>query len=120
LSMSVPGFPNLFLLNGPNGPIGNFSLIDVADLQVAFILQLIEPIRSGAVETVCASPEAAARFETDRVEAAKRTVWMTGCRSWYLDDRGIPAAWPWSFTRFREVMAHPHDDDFVRHSAAMS
>ena len=42
-----------------------------------------------------------------RVEAAKQTVWITGCRSWYLDDRGIPAVWPWTFDRFREEMAAP-------------
>jgi hypothetical protein len=46
------------------------------------------------------------------VEAAKKTVWATGCRSWYLDDRGVPAAWPWTFQRFREVMAEPNVDDF--------
>jgi hypothetical protein len=34
-------------------------------------------------------------------------VWVTGCRSWYLDDRGLPAVWPWTFTRFREAMARP-------------
>ena len=33
LAIGVPGFPNLFMLNGPNGPVGNFSLIEVAELQ---------------------------------------------------------------------------------------
>jgi len=32
---------------------------------------------------------------------------VTGCRSWYLDDRGVPVAWPWSFTHFRDVMERP-------------
>jgi hypothetical protein len=41
------------------------------------------------------------------VETAKNTVWVTGCRSWYLDDRGIPAVWPWSFDRFRDEMSKP-------------
>ncbi|HMK62584.1 MAG TPA: NAD(P)/FAD-dependent oxidoreductase, partial [Acidimicrobiales bacterium] len=36
MSISVPGFPNLFMLNGPNGPVGNFSLIDVAELQFGY------------------------------------------------------------------------------------
>ena len=34
-------------------------------------------------------------------------MWVTGCRSWYLDDRGIPAVWPWPFDRFREEMREP-------------
>jgi hypothetical protein len=61
---------------------------------------------------VSATAAATGRFETDRVVAARKTVWMTGCRSWYLDDRGIPAAWPWSFDRFRAAMAAPDLADY--------
>lgn len=112
LSVSIPDFPNLFLLNGPNGPVGNFSLIDVAEAQLDYIIQLIEPIRQGRATALCASAGAAERFESERVEATAKTVWVTGCRSWYLDDRGVPAAWPWSMDRFRQVMARPDFDDF--------
>ena len=112
LSVSIPGFPNLFLLNGPNGPVGNFSLIDVAELQLGYVLQLLDDLRAGQAREVCATEAATARFDADRTEAAKRTIWATGCRSWYLDDRGVPAAWPWSVRRFREVMVAPDRDDF--------
>lgn len=112
LSVSIPDFPNLFLLNGPNGPVGNFSLIDVAEAQLDYITQLIEPIRQDRAGALCASAAAAERFETERVEATAKTVWVTGCHSWYLDDRGIPAAWPWSMNQFRQVMARPDFDDF--------
>lgn len=106
VALAVPGFPNLFLLNGPNGPVGNFSLIDVAELQLDYTIQLLDLLRGGA-ESVEPTAEAAEAFEASRVEATKRTVWVTGCRSWYLDDRGIPAAWPWSIDHFREVMQAP-------------
>jgi cation diffusion facilitator CzcD-associated flavoprotein CzcO len=112
LSISVPEFPNLFMLNGPNGPVGNFSLIDVAELQFDYVMQLVDLVRNGRCGEVSASREAAERFEADRVEAAKKTIWMTGCRSWYLDDRGVPAAWPWTFGRFREEMARPNLADY--------
>ncbi len=112
LSVSVPEFPNLFLLNGPNGPVGNFSLIDVAEAQFAYVMQLVDLVRSGRCREVSATRAAAERFETERVEAARNTIWVTGCRSWYLDDRGVPAAWPWSFTRFREAMVAPDLADF--------
>ena len=49
LSISVPDFPNFFMLNGPNGPVGNFSLIEVAELQFGYIMQLIERLRAGEV-----------------------------------------------------------------------
>jgi hypothetical protein len=40
-------------------------------------------------------------------------VWATGCRSWYLDDRGIPFAWPFPFSRFRAEMAAPQMEDYA-------
>jgi hypothetical protein len=84
----------------------------VAELQFAYIMQLVELVRSGHCGEVSVRPEAAARFEEARVDAARRTIWQSGCRSWYLDDRGVPAAWPWSFDRFRAEMAAPKLDDF--------
>ncbi len=107
LAISVPEFPNFFMINGPNGPVGNFSLIQVAELQVAYILQLVDRIRSGGCREISATQAALEEFETARVEATKRTIWATGCRSWYLDESGIPSAWPWPFQRFREVMDKP-------------
>jgi cation diffusion facilitator CzcD-associated flavoprotein CzcO len=111
LGVSVPGFPNLFLINGPNGPVGNFSLIEVAELQVGYVLQLLDHARARGGAIAC-TQQALDRFEAERVEATKHTVWATGCRSWYLDDRGVPAAWPWPFSRFRECMAAPDLADF--------
>lgn len=112
LSISIPEFPNLFMLNGPNGPVGNFSLIEVAELQMGYILRLLDRLRSGRCREIAAAPDALERFEKERAEAAQRTIWITGCRSWYLDDRGIPAVWPWTFDRFREEMAAPDLDDY--------
>jgi len=107
LSISIPEFPNLFLLNGPNGPVGNFSLIEVAELQLAYVLQLVEQLRSGACREISASQAATDDFEEERLEASRHTIWATGCTSWYLDDRGVPAVWPFPFDRFREEMAAP-------------
>lgn len=107
LAVSVPDFPNFFLLNGPNGPVGNFSLIGVAELQIGYVLQLVDRIRSGRCRHISATAGALAEFENARVAAAAGTVWATGCRSWYLDDRGVPAVWPWPFSRFRSEMAAP-------------
>ena len=79
------------MLNGPNGPVGNFSLIEVAELQFGYIMQLVERLRAGE----CREVERRARrrrraSRPARTEAAQHTIWATGCRSWYLDDRGVP------------------------------
>jgi cation diffusion facilitator CzcD-associated flavoprotein CzcO len=107
LSISIPEFPNFFMLNGPNGPVGNFSLIEVAELQFGYVMQLIDRLRNGTCREISASPEAMDEFEAARTAAAAKTVWVTGCNSWYLDDRGIPATWPWPFDRFRAEMREP-------------
>jgi cation diffusion facilitator CzcD-associated flavoprotein CzcO len=112
MAISVPEFPNFFMLNGPNGPVGNFSLIEVAELQFDYILQLVEQVRSGACNQVSASQAAQERFDAERMEAAKATIWNSGCKSWYLDANGLPTAWPWTFDHFREEMVEPHLDDY--------
>jgi cation diffusion facilitator CzcD-associated flavoprotein CzcO len=112
LSISIPDFPNFFMLNGPNGPVGNFSLIEVAELQFKYVMQLVDRLQSGECREISATARAMEEFEATRVEASKSSVWVTGCQSWYLDDRGIPAVWPWSFSRFREVMAAPDPSAF--------
>lgn len=112
LSMSVPDFPNFFLLNGPNSPVGNFSLVEVAQHQIEYILTLIDGLRSGEYDEVCASEAAMQRFEEERREAAKKTVWVTGCDSWYLDKEGVPASWTFSYQRFEDETRAPRMEDF--------
>ncbi len=107
LSISIPEFPNLFMINGPNGPVGNFSLIQIAEAQVAYILQLLEQIRIGHCREISASAAATVAFEKKRAEAAKHSIWATGCKSWYLDKHGVPASWPWTPSRFFEEMNRP-------------
>lgn len=107
MSMAIPGFPNLFMLNGPNAPVGNFSLIQVSELQLGYVMKLLDRIRTGECTQLTPTAQALATFDEERTEAAKGTIWYTGCRSWYLDDRGIPAGWPWSWERFSDEMEHP-------------
>jgi cation diffusion facilitator CzcD-associated flavoprotein CzcO len=112
MAIAVPDFPNFFLLNGPNSPVGNFSLIDVADLQLGYVLQLVEQVRSGRCGEIGASWDALRRFDAERRQAARTTIWNTGCRSWYLDGQGLPTAWPWTFDRFRQEMSAPRLADY--------
>ncbi|MGR8948814.1 MAG: flavin-containing monooxygenase [Gammaproteobacteria bacterium] len=112
LSISIPEFPNFFMLNGPNGPVGNFSLIKIAEAQLNYIMQLVDQIRAGKCREISASEEATRNFEAERIEAAKKSIWATGCNSWYLDKNGIPASWPWTPTRFFEEMEKPEIEAF--------
>ena len=112
MAISVPELPNFFLLQGPNSPVGNFSLIEVAEMQLDYVLKLIEPLRSGACDEVSVSPDAMQRFDAERREAARTTIWASGCKSWYLDREGLPTAWPFTFDRFRAEMSTPRLEDY--------
>jgi len=112
LSISIPEFPNFFMLNGPNGPVGNFSLIQIVESQVSYVLQLIGQIRAGKCREISAYTEATENFEAMRSEAAKKSIWASDCKSWYLDKHGVPASWPWTPSRFFEEMASPHLESF--------
>ena len=112
MAITVPELPNFFMLNGPNSPVGNFSPIEVAELQMQYVMQLVDAVRSGRWREVSPTQTAMARFDAERREAAKTTIWSTGCKSWYLDASGLPTAWPWTFRRFRDEMARPRLEDF--------
>ena len=107
MAISVPDFPNFAMLNGPTGPVGNFSLIDIAERQWGYIEQLIEMVHSGQCREVSASGQALEQYNKARIEAAKSTVFASGCTSWYIGADGVPITWPWSYDRFIQEMERP-------------
>lgn len=111
-SVAFPGFPNFFTLVGPNSPIGNVSVIDVSEVQTAYVMRCIERLRRGDAREIVPRDDAAKAFHASVMEAMKDTVWVSGCNSWYLDDQGVPNAWPWSAARFHRDMRRPNWADF--------
>lgn len=112
-AIAMPDFPNLFMLNGPGAPVGNFPLIDIAEMQWEYIEQLLEPVRRGEARTVEPLEPAYQAYEARRIDAAKKTIFGSGCTSWYLDKTGIPATWPWGYHDFASAMAKPVADEFA-------
>jgi cation diffusion facilitator CzcD-associated flavoprotein CzcO len=103
-SIALPQLPNFFMLMGPQSPVGNFSLIDVAEIQFDYIAQLLAPIRDGRCKAVAPAVAATREFTDDVAAAMHNTIWVTGCSSWYLDERGVPITWPWTVHDFDESM----------------
>lgn len=113
LGIALPSFPNFFMLNGPTGPVGNFSLIDIAERQWAYIEQLLAPLAGGRCGLVELRAETLRNYDTERIAAARRTIFASGCSSWYLDANGVPASWPWSYDDFAERTARPDPADYL-------
>jgi cation diffusion facilitator CzcD-associated flavoprotein CzcO len=111
-SVALPDFPNFFMMVGPNSPIGNFSVIRISELQIGYIIKLMAAARRGNHRAIVPKQQATQEFNRALREAMAGTVWVSGCKSWYLDKHGNPALWPWSFDRFRDEMQAPRLDDF--------
>lgn len=112
-SVAVPGFPNLFFIGGPNSPIGNFSYLRTAEVQIGYVEQLIGELAAGTHKEIEPTLEATEKFNTEISAAMKDTVWVTGgCTSWYYDRQGNVVSWPWTYARFEAGLKHPKMDEF--------
>jgi cation diffusion facilitator CzcD-associated flavoprotein CzcO len=106
LGMSVPGFPNLFLLYGPNTNGGTGSVIYTIEAGMGHVIAALNELERAHARRVEVRREVAARFDSELRAALQGTVWHTGCSSWYLDERGNdPNQWPWLWSTYRRRTA---------------
>ena len=114
--VTTAGFPNFFMLVGPNTGLGNNSILFMIECQVEHMVQVLaEAARRGAVAAE-PRPEAQARFQAEVRRRFPRTIWATGCDSWYLDeDGGNLALWPGSTVEYwwRTRRIDPRDFTFA-------
>jgi cation diffusion facilitator CzcD-associated flavoprotein CzcO len=95
LGITVAGFPNLFLLVGPNTGLGHNSIVFMIEAQVNYMVRALKMMRRASLATFELHPETQERSYRSVQERMKRTVWMTGCRSWYLSADGRnDTLWP--------------------------
>lgn len=106
-TVSLPGFPNFFMVMGPNSPVGNISLASVAETQSLHIVNFMKMWADGKFNQLSPKADATERFNKELVENMKDTVWTTGCASWYLDQQGVPVSWPWTADKFRNDLKNP-------------
>ena len=104
LGTTVHGFPNLFLITGPNTGVGHTSMVFMMESQFAYILDALRALASGNVTRIEVRADAQAAFNDRLARRMDRTVWTTGgCASWYLDDHGRNTTlWPdtaWAYRR---------------------
>lgn len=99
--ITVTGFPNFFLLVGPNTGLGHNSIIFMIEAQVHYVMQCLRLMDRRQAASLEVRPEVQAYFNRDLQRRMARTVWATGCKSWYQDERGKNTTlWPgstWSY-----------------------
>jgi cation diffusion facilitator CzcD-associated flavoprotein CzcO len=107
-SVSIPHMPNFFMLVGPYTPIASTSVIEIAEWQIGYILRCIDIVRRQNVSL--SATEAATEDYIRRLDkAARQTVWVTGCDSWYLGPDRLPNLYTRSPLHFRAELAGAPD-----------
>ncbi|WP_082392849.1 flavin-containing monooxygenase [Nocardia arizonensis] len=105
LGLSVPGFPNLFLMYGPNTNVGSGSIVHMLESQMNYIIDALDQMRhrGGYLDL---RPEVLDRFDAKVQDQLATTVWSTGgCNSWYIARTARGPAntnnWPESMRSYR-------------------
>jgi len=114
-STVVSGFPNMFVLNGPNASLGHNSSVLMVEEQAAYAVRALalRDRRPGFV--LRTRREAEEAYTREIAEAAASTPWVTGgCRNWYVDARSgrLTLLWPGTVQAFRERLAAADGSEF--------
>jgi cation diffusion facilitator CzcD-associated flavoprotein CzcO len=104
---TVHGYPNLFMIVGPNTGQGHTSMVFIIESQVAYIRDTIRTMRAQGYAAVEPRADAQRRWNANLQRRMKHTVWNTGgCSSWYLDSHGRNTVlWPKATFTFRRLLA---------------
>lgn len=114
-AIAVAGYPNLFVIYGPNTGLGSNSAVYIIEAQVDYVISALEHLEASQIAVFEAKPEAEEQFMDHIHEVAEGTVWLDGgCSSWYVDDRSgrLTVIWPDFPHIFREENAQFHPERY--------
>ncbi|MCW3063708.1 MAG: NAD(P)/FAD-dependent oxidoreductase [Solirubrobacterales bacterium] len=113
LGVTVPDFPNLFLLYGPNTNGGTGSVIYVIEAAIAHVIAALRELDRADARRIELRRDAADAFDRELRGALAGTVWHTGCTNWYVDENGNdPNQWPWTWSAYRRRTARLEPDAY--------
>lgn len=101
---TVPGFPNMYVLMGPNTGLGHNSMVYMIESQIHFALAHLRAMDAAGAKSVEVTEAAERAFNEELQAKLPRTVWASGCTSWYLDAHGRNVMlWPGRTFEFRAL-----------------
>ena len=126
LGITVSGFPNLFLLLGPNTGLGHSSVVFMVESQIRYVVQALDLLDERNASYLDVRADTETDF-LDRVQTRlSDTVWESGCTSWYMDENGRNfTIWPHFTWKYWLETRRIDPDDFMltrhaEHAAASS
>jgi len=119
LGVTVAGFPNLFLLYGPNTNLGHNSIILMIECQVRYAVLCIQELAKRGVSWIDTRRDAMERFNRGLQRDLSKTSWVASCESWYKNAAGkVTNNWSGTTIEYWWRTRRPRWSDFrfVRHS----
>jgi cation diffusion facilitator CzcD-associated flavoprotein CzcO len=118
---AIAGFPNLFMLLGPNTGLGHNSVVFMIEAQIAYVASALQAMRAQGASVAEVRREAQEASNAEIQERLQGTVWNTGgCASWYIDRNGDnPIMWPGFTFTFRRLTRRFDPAAYIAVSPAM-
>jgi len=112
-TVAVPGFPNFFMLLGPNSGLGHNSVIIMIEAQVRYVLRFVQQMMKRGLHSLAARETAMQSFDSRLHDDMAKTIWFGNCKSWYQDEQGrVFTLWPRTTLRYLWEMRKPRLDEY--------
>jgi cation diffusion facilitator CzcD-associated flavoprotein CzcO len=121
LGTTLPGYPNLFMIVGPNTGLGHNSMVYMIESQVEYILRALQTMRAERAVALDVRPAVERAYNQKIQQQLGRAIWsIGGCRSWYLDPRNgkNTTLWPGFSYRFRQATRRFEIGDYFAYAPA--
>lgn len=113
LGASIAGFPNLFMMVGPNTGLGHNSMVYMIESHIAYIADCLRALGKRGARTMDVRADVQQAFNDKLQNAFRGSVWMSGCRSWYLAKSGKNTTlWPGFTFAFRRLTRRVRASDY--------
>ena len=113
LGVTVSGFPNFFMLYGPNTNLGHNSILVMIEAQVGYILDVLEQMRARGLRRIDVKRDVLEAYNHSLQQDLARSVWAATGASWYkLADGTITNNWPHSTIRYQRLLRSARLEDF--------
>jgi len=115
LGVAVSGFPNFFMLYGPNTNLGHNSIIFMIEAQARYITHAVRELRDDRLAWIDVRPDVMDRYNSKLQRAADGTVWVAECDSWYKNSHGVVTNnWPAFTVSYWKRMRSYRPHEFLR------
>ncbi len=114
LGITVSGYPNFFMLMGPNTGLGHNSMIYMIESQIQYIMDALRMLDARGVRAMDVKADRQKAFNTELDQRLGGTVWSSGCKSWYMSADGKnPAIWPGLTGEYRKRTKKVDEEDYA-------